>query len=75
MARCSNALNPRTLAFTSIIVVILFAAPHIYAQEAEIKVKEWDVPTPNAAPHDIVVDRSEIVWFTEINASKETCNL
>ena len=64
----------RTLASSSgiIIIIILFlATPHIYAQQAGITIEEWEVPTPNSAPHDIVVDeRNGIVWFTEINANK-----
>ena len=35
----------------------------------EVKPKK-EVPTPNSAPHDIVVDSSGIVWFTEINTNK-----
>ena len=33
-------------------------------------IDEYDVPTPNAAPLAITVDRNGIVWFTESNASK-----
>ena len=55
-----------------IIILILFlATPNAYAQQAGITIKEWEVPTPNSAPHDIVVDeRNGIVWFTEINTNK-----
>ena len=56
-----------------IIMIILFVTtPHIYGQQqAEVTIKEWEVPTPNSAPHDIVVDeRNGIVWFTEINATR-----
>jgi virginiamycin B lyase len=44
--------------------------PFVQAQPAEIVVKEWVIPTPNSAPHDIVVDKNGIVWFTEINTNK-----
>jgi virginiamycin B lyase len=70
-------LTTRTLAPSSsiiiiIIIIILFLAiPHIYAQQAGITIKEWEVPTSNSAPHDIIVDeRNGIVWFTEYNAAK-----
>jgi virginiamycin B lyase len=55
-----------------ITVLILFgSAHHVYAQEPDIKIKEWDVPSPNSAPHDIVVDnKTGITWFTEISANK-----
>jgi virginiamycin B lyase len=54
-----------------IIITLFLATPHIYAQQAGITIKEWEVPTSNSAPHDIVVDeRNGIVWFTEINANK-----
>jgi virginiamycin B lyase len=68
-------LTARTITASSgmIIMIILFVTtPHIYGQQqAEVTIKEWEVPTPNSAPHDIVVDeRNGIVWFTEINANK-----
>lgn len=38
-----------------------------YAQEnnPQLKIKEWDVPTPNSFPHEIIVDNNGIVWFAE----------
>ena len=55
-----------------LVTILLLATPHIYAQQqAGITIKEWEVPTPNSAPHDIVVDeRNKIVWFTEISTNK-----
>jgi streptogramin lyase len=64
-----------------IIIILLLATLHIYAQQAGITIKEWEVSTSNSASHDIVVDeRNGIVWFTEINAKKyrslvEYCSL
>jgi virginiamycin B lyase len=71
-------LTARTFASSSdsiiviiIIIILLLATPHIYAQQGGVTIKEWEVPTPNSAPHDIVVDdRNGTVWFTEINANK-----
>ena len=53
-----------------IILLIVLGVVPAYSQAVEITVKEWQVPTPNSAPHDIVVDSSGIVWFTEINTNK-----
>ncbi len=57
-----------------LLVVLLFAimlAPQlVQAQQPEISIKEWVIPTSNSAPHDIVVDKNGIAWFTEINANK-----
>ena len=55
-----------------LVTILLLATPHIYAQQqAGITIKEWEVPTPNSAPYDIVVDeRNKIVWFTEISTNK-----
>lgn len=53
------------------VVILLASAHHVYAQQPEIEIKEWDVPTPKSAPHDIVVDnQTGIVWFTETDANK-----
>lgn len=50
--------------------VIIFAVPSAIAQQDEISVKEWDVPTPDSNPHDIVVDGNGLVWYTAIGANK-----
>lgn len=54
------------------IVLFVFSfvvfSSQIYAEE--ITVKEWEIPTPNSQPHDVIVDESGIIWFTEINANK-----
>ncbi len=51
-------------------LILLSLLPFAQAQPAEITVKEWIIPTPNSAPHDVVVDKNGIVWFTEINTNK-----
>src|SRR5919204_4213922 len=71
-------INYRTLivaATISIVIIVILTLlgatlAHAKAEDDEITVKEWQVPTPNSAPHDIVVDSSGIVWFTEINTNK-----
>ena len=50
--------------------VIIFSVPSAIAQQDDISVKEWDVPTPNSDPHDIVVDGNGLVWYTAIGANK-----
>lgn len=55
----------------SVVFAILLAVPSsALAQSDEITVKEWVVPTLNSAPHDVVVDKNGIAWFTEINTNK-----
>ncbi|WP_182133883.1 hypothetical protein [Nitrosopumilus sp. b1] len=39
-----------------------------YAEE--ISIQEWDIPTPNSSPHDVVVSQDGTVWFTEIATNK-----
>jgi streptogramin lyase len=61
----------RTLCFAFIgAFVIMFAVPSAIAQQGDISIKEWDVPTPNSDPHDIVVDGNGLVWYTAIGANK-----
>lgn len=43
---------------------------YIYADTDPIIIKEWDIPTPDSAPHDIVVGPNDLIWFTEINTNK-----
>jgi carboxymethylenebutenolidase len=38
--------------------------------QADVEIKEWDIPTANSAPHCIVVDKDGNIWFTEIAANK-----
>jgi beta-lactamase superfamily II metal-dependent hydrolase/sugar lactone lactonase YvrE len=56
------------MAMMILVAAILLAPFHVYAQD--IAVQEWVVPTPNSLPHDIVVDRNGVAWFTEINSNK-----
>lgn len=60
----------RTLCFAFAGVFLILFVPNSYAQQDEITVKEWKVPTPNSAPHDIVVDKNGTVWYTAIGVNK-----
>jgi carboxymethylenebutenolidase len=40
------------------------------AESSSVTIKEWDIPTPDSAPHDVVVGINGMVWFTEINTNK-----
>ena len=66
---CVSLIGATTIGIVIILLIVRGVAP-AYSQVVEITVKEWQVPTPNSAPHDIVVDSSGIVWFTEINTNK-----
>lgn len=57
------------LAFAGLLATVI-AVPQSYAQDDEITVKEWDVPTPGSVPHDIVADSNGIVWYTAIGDNK-----
>jgi len=61
-----------TIGIAIILLVLLGVTLVIpaHSQGDEISVKEWQVPSPKSAPHDIVVDSGRIVWFTEINPTK-----
>lgn len=49
---------------------VLLSFSVAFAQQNGIIVEEWDVPTPNSAPHDIIVDPGGIAWYTGINSNK-----
>lgn len=57
-------------------LVLILILPFAYAQQSlpllseDITIKEWDIPTPNSSPHDVVVGNDGTVWFTEIGANK-----
>lgn len=36
----------------------------------ELNIIEWDIPTSDSSPHDIVVGNDGTVWFTEIATNK-----
>jgi virginiamycin B lyase len=59
-----------SIGILTVVILLGDVQQSIYAQQPEITIKEWGVPTANSAPHDIVADnRTGNVWFTEINAN------
>lgn len=44
--------------------------PNVHAESDSIIIQEWNIPTPDSAPHDIIVGTNGMVWFTEINTNK-----
>ncbi|GKS67435.1 hypothetical protein YTPLAS73_09820 [Nitrosarchaeum sp.] len=42
----------------------------VHAESGSITIQEWDIPTLDSAPHDIVVGTNGTIWFTEINTNK-----
>ncbi len=52
----------------------LFAARPAHTQSAvselNVTIREWDVPTPNARPHDPALAPDGALWFTEQGANK-----
>src|SRR5262245_50600144 len=68
----------RTLIFSSLILVALaFAAalshprtPAASATTLDVTIREWDVPTKGAHPHDPAVAPDGSLWFTEQMVSK-----
>ena len=53
------------------VLAVFTSASDIHAEESDsITIREWDIPTPDSAPHDVVVGTNGMVWFTEINTNK-----
>jgi len=48
----------------------ILAAAMAAANAVEVTIHEWDVPTPNARPHDPAVAPDGALWFTEQMANK-----
>ena len=69
-------MSPRyfmQISFWSFLILAVLSLPsisYIYAETDSIKIKEWEIPTTNSAPHDIVVGTNGMIWFTEINTNK-----
>lgn len=62
------SLSPLLLAVT---VFSFSSILQIYAEEPDsVVINEWDIPTLDSAPHDIVVGTNGMIWFTEINVNK-----
>ncbi|WP_428323967.1 virginiamycin B lyase family protein [Nitrosopumilus sp.] len=59
-------MNWKIIALSTIIVFSL-SVSESYSEELDIK--EWDIPTPDSAPHDVVVGHDGMIWFTEIGTN------
>jgi virginiamycin B lyase len=46
------------------------AAPGAEVRELKVTIREWDVPTKGAHPHDPAVGPDGALWFTEQMANK-----
>ena len=46
------------------------AAPGAEVSELKVTIREWDVPTKGAHPHDPAVGPDGALWFTEQMANK-----
>src|SRR3970282_1260122 len=55
---------------SAVAILALLVLQFAQAQPAEVAIKEWVIPTQSSGPHDIVVDKNGIAWFTEINTNK-----
>ena len=53
------------------VLAVFTSVSDIHAEESDlITIHEWDIPTPDSAPHDVVVGTNGMVWFTEISTNK-----
>ena len=51
--------------------LLLIAIAALWAADnANVSIKEWDVPTPNARPHDPALAPDGSLWVTEQMANK-----
>jgi virginiamycin B lyase len=44
--------------------ILLAASVSLWAATDDIRIKEWDVPTPNSRPHDPAVAPDGALWYT-----------
>jgi streptogramin lyase len=51
-----------------VLVTILPGMADAFSEE--LNIIEWDIPTSDSSPHDIVVVNDGTVWFTEIVTNK-----
>jgi len=54
----------------AVAVMALFSIFQAVYASSEITINEWEIPTPDSAPHDVVVGKNGLVWFTEIATNK-----
>ncbi|MDH5416676.1 MAG: dienelactone hydrolase family protein [Nitrosopumilus sp.] len=58
------------LVLSAIMIFVFSGVLQANADSDSITVKEWNIPTPDSAPHDIVVGVNGMVWFTEFSSNK-----
>ncbi len=63
----SAALALGTLATS---LLLRAALPGSNATVLNVSIREWDVPTPNARPHDPAVGLDGALWFSEQSVNK-----
>ena len=56
--------------FLIVVLSVITIIPNVHAESDSITVKEWNIPTLDSAPHDVVVGTNGMIWFTEINTNK-----
>ena len=56
--------------FLSVLLISFSSVLQAHAESDTLTIHEWDIPTSNSSPHDIVVGPDGTVWFTEINTNK-----
>jgi len=56
--------------FLSVVLISFSSVLQVYAESDSVTIHEWDIPTLDSAPHDIVVGTNGMIWFTEINTNK-----
>ena len=58
------------LVLSAIMIFVFSGVLQANADSDSITVKEWNIPTSDSAPHDIVVGVNGMVWFTEFSSNK-----
>ncbi|HZE80437.1 MAG TPA: hypothetical protein VE604_06005, partial [Candidatus Polarisedimenticolia bacterium] len=53
-----------------VILGVTFASPATEVSELKVTIREWDVPTKGAHPHDPAVGPDGALWFTEQMTNK-----
>ncbi len=66
-----NSAKVKALSASVLVAAFLIAAaPRPSVETLKVNIREWDLPTPKARPHDPAVGRDGALWFTEQLANK-----
>jgi len=49
---------------------LIFGMPSIFGESEGFKIEEWNIPSLNSSPHDVIVAYDGMIWFTEIGSNK-----